>query len=273
MLLLFGAALMCVSLSAQEMTWTRSKMDGSRTGVRASSAADVPEAMGKMQGKKYVSPSGKVFRGGVTPKVAKVLLDAQDEMASVKEPIATSVRVMTTDGYPECALGDWFVDELMRFTREKYGKTVDFGLVNYGGIRVDMPDGIVLVDDIMSMFPFKNNLCYLRLKGKDVRALLEHMASTRWQIIGGARCVSDKSGRLVSAEIGGEPLDDDRTYGVVTISFLLDGGDGISVARNAISLETFPEYIIDVMLPYVRSLGEAGTPIDYATDGRIRIVE
>jgi hypothetical protein len=57
----------------------------------------------------------------------------------------------------------------------------------------------------------------------------------------------------------------------MTISFLLDGGDGISVAHNAKTLDIYPQYVMDVMLPYVESLGKAGKPIEYATDGRIKI--
>ena len=53
--------------------------------------------------------------------------------------------------------------------------------------------------------------------------------------------------------------------------FLLDGGDGISVAHNAKTLDIYPQYVMDVMLPYVESLGKAGKPIEYATDGRIKI--
>jgi len=271
--LFLASVSLCVSLSAQDMTWKRTVMEGSRTGVRASSAKDVPEAIGRMDGKKYVSPSGKVFRGGATPKVASLILDAQKAMADVKQPIAVSAKAMTTNGYPECDLGDWFVDELMRYVREKYGKKVDFGLANYGGVRVDMPEGVVLKDDILSMFPFKNNVCYLELKGSDLRYALENMAATRWQLLGGVRCVADKSGKLLSCEVGGEPLDDDKTYGVVTISFLLDGGDGLRIARNAQNLEIYPEYIMDVMLSYVQSLTAEGKIIDYQTDGRIQIID
>jgi 2',3'-cyclic-nucleotide 2'-phosphodiesterase (5'-nucleotidase family) len=174
--------------------------------------------------------------------------------------------------YPECELSDWFIDELMRAAEEKAGKKVDFGVTNFGGIRVDMPEGDVLMDDIVSMFPFKNNLCFLELYGRDIRALLEQLASTSWQVVGGARCVV-QDGKLVSAEIGGEPIDDDRIYGVATISFLLNGGDGLSVARNAVSLQMFDEYILDVMLPCVQRLAAEGKPIEYQMDGRIQILK
>ncbi|MBQ9712274.1 MAG: 5'-nucleotidase C-terminal domain-containing protein, partial [Bacteroidales bacterium] len=138
-------------------------------------------------------------------------------------------------------------------------------------IRVDMPEGDVLKDDIVSMFPFKNNICYLELKGSDIRLILERLAASSWQVVGGGKFVV-KDGKLESAEIDGAPLDDNRVYGVATISFLLNGGDDIFMARNASRLEIFDEYILDVMLPYVESLTAQGLPIEYHTDDRITII-
>lgn len=253
-------------------SWTRSAVDGSRTGVRSSGADDVEEAMGSVRGKKYYSPSGKVFKGGTVPAVAKIMLDVQPEMSEVKQVIAYSPEAMIRRK-PECALSDWFIDALMAGCEEITGKKVHVGFTNFGGIRVDMPKGDVLLDDIMSMFPFKNNLCYLELEGRDIRVILEQMASKGWQVIGGVRCTATKDGRLLGAEIDGEPLDDDRVYGVATISFLLDGGDGYAIAKNARTLEIMEPYILDVMLPYVKKLTAEGRFIEYKADGRVKIVK
>lgn len=255
------------------LSWRRVSMDASRTGVTACTATNQAEALGSLTDSVYVSPSGREFLpGSATYAAAKSLIGAQASMADVKKVIAQSTREMSREEYPESLLGDWYIDALMSITAKKAGKKVDFGIVNFGGIRVDMPKGDVLKDDIVSMFPFKNNLCYLELKGSDIRALLEQLAATKWQVVGGARCVV-KGGKLESAEIGGKPLDDNRTYGVATINFVLSGGDDLYVARNSRNLKMFPGYIIDVMLPYVESLTAQGKPIDSELDGRIKIID
>lgn len=269
--LLFILCLLCTLLGAQarDYKWHRTKVDGTRTGVTAPNANNVSTALGTVSGSCYKAPNGKTFRKGVTPAVAALLIDAQKDMAVVKEVIAYAPEAMDVEE-PECALGDWYVDAIMRATEQKSGKHVDVGITNFGGIRVNMPQGDVLLDDIVSMFPFKNYLCYVELKGTDLRKLLEQLAATRWQVVGGARCVV-KNGKLVSAEIDGKPLNDKKIYGVATISFLLGGGDDIFVARNAVSLEEFRDtYIIDIILPYVRSLTAEGKYIEYKTDGRIQ---
>ena len=265
-LAVFLAAVSC----GRGFSWERKVMNGSRTGVEACTADNVSEKLGTWSDGVYTAPNGKVFKDGCTPEVAKVLLEAQPVMADLKTVVGHSTRPMVRE-YPQCELSNWFIDELMRAAELKSGKKVHFGLTNFGGIRVDMPEGDVLKDDIVSMFPFKNNLCYLELKGSDIRYILEQLAATTWQVIGGGKFVV-KDGKLESAEIDGAPLDDDRVYGVATISFLLSGGDGISMARNAQKLEIFDEYILDVMLPYVESLTAQGLPIEYHTDDRITII-
>lgn len=274
--LLAAGAVLCGGglLSAQEYeySWSRAAVSGERTGVKYADADNVAAAMGKVSGCRYTAPSGKVFRGGATRRVAKIMIGAQASMADVKSVIGWSPRAMEAHS-PESDLSDWLVDALMDFCEKKTGKKVDVGFMNFGGIRVDMPEGNILQDDIMSMFPFKNNVCYLELYGRDIRVILEQMAAERWQVVGGVRCVSRKDGTLLSAEVGGGPLDDDRIYGVMTISFLLGGGDGYSIARNAVKVEILDEYVMDVMLPYVKSLTAAGKPVEYSADGRVKIVD
>lgn len=252
--------------------WSKTAMDGSRTGVRPSGADDVEAAMGSVKGRKYYAPSGRVYSKGSVRDVAKIMLDVQPEMADVKKVIAHSKEAMIRKA-PECALSDWFVDALMARCSELTGKKVDAGFVNFGGIRVDMPGGDVLLDDILSMFPFKNNLCYLELYGRDIRVLMEQMAKGKWLAIGGIRCLASKDGRLLKAEIDGKPLDDNKIYGVATISFLLDGGDGYSIARNSVKLDILDQYIIDVMLPYVERITAEGRLIEYKADGRVKITD
>lgn len=267
---LFGAGLLCAQ--EYDFSWSRAAVSGERTGVKYADADNVDKAMGKVEGCRYIAPSGKIFRKGATRKVAKIMIDAQASMADVKSVIGWSPRVMKAHS-PESDLSDWLVDALMSFCENKTGKKVDVGFMNFGGIRVDMPEGNILQDDIMSMFPFKNNVCYLELYGRDIRAILEQMASERWQVVGGVRCVSRRDGTLLSAEVGGESLDDDKIYGVMTISFLLGGGDGYSIARNAVKVEILDEYVMDVMLPYVKALAAEGKPVEYKADGRVKIVD
>ena len=272
--LLAAAAILAAASSYAQgpvISWSADPIDGHRTGVTASTADNVEEAMGYVKGRTYYAPNGKKFRKGTVRKVASLMLGAQPAMADVKKVVGYSTRVMVRKK-PECELYDWFIDELMRATADSTGKKIDIGISNRGGIRIDMPAGEILCDDIQSMFPFKNNLCYVALHGRDVRAILDQMAATSFQILGGVKVVA-KNGKIVSATVNGEPLDDDKVYGVATINFLLDGGDGYSIGKNAVETIFCNGWLYDTMIAYVKSLTAAGKPVEFENQHWITIIK
>jgi 2',3'-cyclic-nucleotide 2'-phosphodiesterase (5'-nucleotidase family) len=264
--LAFGAGLW-----AQEYSWEAVEMDGSMTGCVSPSKDNVSEALGTFKGGRYIAPDGKVYkRNSIVAKTARVVMAAQPEMARVKDVIGYSTRAMSAT-YPESALSNWFIDILMRKTEQLSGKKVHIGITNFGGIRVDMPQGDIILDDMLSMFPFKNYLAYVEHTGKQIRTILEGMAADRFQVLGGVKVVAD-GGKLVSVEIDGEPLDDEKVYGMATISFLLTGGDGLSLEDNALSVTVYEDVpIIDAVLEHVNAETAAGRPIEYTVDGRVTV--
>jgi 2',3'-cyclic-nucleotide 2'-phosphodiesterase (5'-nucleotidase family) len=212
-------AFQMTGLAAQEYEWRYHEMDGSRTGCVSPSKDNVDQAVGTIEGGRYVAPNGRKFpKRSVVGKTARIVMDAQVKMARVKDVIGYSSAAMEAE-YPESALSNWFVDIIMAKTEKLAGKKVHMGVGNFGGIRVDMPQGDIILDDMLSMFPFKNQLVYVEHTGRQLRQILEEMAARRFQVLGGVRVVAE-GGKLVSAEIGGEPIDDDKVYGLATISFL-----------------------------------------------------
>ena len=260
-----------LSASAQEYSWKCDPVDGDMTGCVSPSKDNVPETTGTIKGGKYYAPNGKVYkRNSIVTKTAQVVIDAQPTMARVKEVIGYSTEAMDAE-YPESALSNWFIDILMNKTEALAGKKVHMGVTNFGGIRKDMPQGEILLDDMLSMFPFKNYLAYVEHTGKQIRAILENMAARRFEVLGGVRVVAE-GGKLVSVEIDGEPLDDDKVYGVATISFLLEGGDNLALAKNALSVTVYNDVpIIDAVLEHIKATTEAGLPIEGKVDGRVTI--
>lgn len=251
-----------------DLEWRSFAMDGSRTGVSAPTALNAAQALGVIEGGVYISPNGQSFdSASATYAVAVEMIAAQERMAAVKEVIAQSSMEVERGGINN-ALSYWTADFIASAVADITGRKVDLALMNSGGIRVDMPKGDVILDDILSMFPFKNYLCYVSLKGSDLRALLEQLASTKLQPLSGVKMVVE-GGKMSSLLVGGQPLDDDRVYGLATIDFLLDGGDGINAAKNAKELIITKELIVDRMLPYVRSYAARGEALSFSVDDRI----
>lgn len=267
-----AAALLCSC--SHSYKWQKFSIDGHRTGVMVPSAGNVPEALGTVENGVYTSPNGEVFKDGATPVVAELLIGVQPAMARLKEVVAYAPEPMLRTK-PESTLGNFIADRLFADVARlaaPSGRKVDVAITNTGGIRVDIAKGDVLLDDIVSMLPFANYLCYVQIPGTELRGIFEFMAEKGVQCISGARIVI-KDRNLVSAEIGGEPLDDGKLYGVATIDFLLDGGDGYKIARGAQDYLITDIKIGDAILADIREMTAQGKPLEYFVDGRILIQE
>ena len=264
-LTVLAALLITLSSCGPRFEWQKHIMDGHRTGVTAVAGFDYPAALGTVDSV-YSAPNGRVFDCGSTPTVAKLLLDVQPDMAYLKEILAYAPYEMRKYR-PESELGNWTVDALMKGAEFYTGRKVDVGFFNIGGIRQDIPQGSILLDDIVSMYPFKNYVCYLRLQGSDIRYIVDFMARREVvEAVGGIRfAIRDRKAEDIT--VGGLPLDDNKEYGVATIDFILDGGDSLYVARNARELIITDKIVVDWMVPYVKSC----TSVEYSKDGRVTI--
>ena len=251
------------------MEWKRVDMDGSRTGVVAVNAENMDTALGSFEDD-YVAPNGRHFVDGVTPEVAALLMEVQPKMAHLKEVVGHSARqMMNLRTEPDLPLANFVSDALRAQASEYFGKPIDFAIINYGGIRIPMPEGAVILDDIEAMFPFKNYMCYAAVRGSNLQRLLEQLAKTKaFQAVSGCR-VKVKAHELVEAEIGGEPIDPNRLYNVATIDFLLSGGDQIAIGALAEDVILTPVVVRDLMLDYIRGLEAEGKIIDVEKDGRV----
>lgn len=263
--LFFSLAVSC----APRFEWRKFEMDGHRTGAEGVSGPDFVSALGYTDSV-YHAPNGRVFSSPAVVGTAEALLKVQPQMSRLKKPLAFCPVSMTT-GEPESLLGNWAADAVALAASSIYHRPVDVALMNLGGIRMDMPEGDVLLDDVLSMFPFNNDIVYVSLKGRDLRTLMEDMVSRRIQAVSGVRMVV-KDNTLQNIEVGGEPLDDDRVYGLATIDFLLEGGDHIYASRNALVVYHEKVKVKDWMVPYIRAIGASGGVIESALDGRVKVL-
>ena len=251
------------------MEWKRVPMDGSRTGVVPVTAENVDTALGTFEDD-YIAPNGRHFTEGATPEVAALLMDVQPKMGHLKEVVGHSARLLVNiRTEPDLPLGNIVADALREKGSSYFKVPMDFAISNYGGIRNPLPEGAILMDDVEAMFPFKNYMCYAKVRGRNLQRLLEQLAKTQaFQAVSGCK-VKVKAHELVEAEVGGEPIDPDRLYNVTTIDFLLSGGDGIAIGALAEDVVLTDVLVKDVMLEYFQKTEAEGKVVDGQKDGRV----
>ena len=251
------------------MEWKRVPMDGSRTGVVPVTAENVDTALGTFEDD-YIAPNGRHFTEGATPEVAALLMDVQPKMGHLKEVVGHSARLLVNiRTEPDLPPGNIVADALREKGSSYFKVPMDFAISNYGGIRNPLPEGAILMDDVEAMFPFKNYMCYAKVRGRNLQRLLEQLAKTQaFQAVSGCK-VKVKAHELVEAEVGGEPIDPDRLYNVTTIDFLLSGGDGIAIGALAEDVVLTDVLVKDVMLEYFQKTEAEGKVVDGQKDGRV----
>jgi 5'-nucleotidase len=130
----------------------------------------------------------------------------------------------------------------------------DFAIENMGGIRAPLLKGAITRADLVTLDPFANTVVTFKATGQQIRQILQRYAPA----------VSDIRYRLenkvlVEATIGGEPIDDGRTYLGVTNSYFA----GFAI-KGATAIQDTKKPRLDVLIQYIR---ERGT-IRPAYDGR-----
>ena len=110
---------------------------------------------------------------------------------------------------------------------------VDMAIMNVGGIRHPMPKGPVTEGQILSTYPFSNNLVIMAIKGVDIIEALKVSASKGGEAVSeNVRVVTDPTGTLRRVVIDGKEMDPDKEYIVATINYVAEGNDDLVTLAN-----------------------------------------
>jgi 2',3'-cyclic-nucleotide 2'-phosphodiesterase (5'-nucleotidase family) len=155
----------------------------------------------------------------------------------------------------------------------------DIALQNGGGIRANIIKGDLTLYKINQAFPFINYVIVVEMTGAEIKQALEHGVEkypTEWN--GGFMQVSGLSytfdaakpsgQRLVDVSIGGNDIDERRTYTVATNDFLYQGGDGYDVIKRSKLLYNSGLLIRDVFAGYIKQR----KIINPGIEGRIKVL-
>ncbi len=174
--------------------------------------------------------------------IIKEFLPYKDQMIKeVTRVISYAPKnLVRTDGLLQSSLGNLIADLSYQKANELFknetGKTVDFSMSNYGGIRAGIQQGNVTVSHAFELMPFDNTIVVVELTADKVRELFEYFV-----IRDEAHPISKQvqltiKNNSYAVKINGKPLDNSKTYFVATSDYLQKGGDGMNFFVNPVSL-------------------------------------
>lgn len=198
------------------------------------------------------------------PEFEKWLYPYKSKVDSIMNaPVGESARAMaaSSDAYQ-----NWLCDAVMDIIKTMYNGKVDLCIMNKGGIRQDMPKGMVSEGLINSTFPFDNRFMVLDIKGKDLIEAFRIMSLRGGDAVSKqVSVVYNSKNEILSAKLNGKSIKPEQSYKLVTINFLANGGDFLDSLRNGKVLFTDTVPYGEHMLEYVKQLAAQGKKVD-ATD-------
>ena len=171
-----------------------------------------------------------------------------------------------TDGNLQSTLGNLVADlsyeKANELFKNKTGKTVDFSMSNYGGIRAAIMKGDVTVSNAFELMPFDNTLVVVELNYDKIKALFNYfVAKKRAHPLSKNIQLTIKNDSY-NVLINGKAIKKDRTYFVATSNYLQKGGDGMIFFSEPESLFDSNFLIRDAIVDYFESKDTLSANLD-----------
>lgn len=200
----------------------------------------------------------------------------KQQVDSLMNPVVGRIARSMTARRPESELSNLMAD-IMVWGAKDYDETPDFGVYNIGGIRASFVKGDVTRGNVTDVAPFENKICFLTLSGADVMQLFREIARQGGEGVSrGVKLVITSDGKLVSASLNGESIDEKRDYRLVTIDYLAQGADNMFAFRKKrqfVSPQEAKNNSREIIMNYFRSLAAQGEEVDAKIEGRITIAQ
>ena len=255
-------------------------------------------------------PADKVFNihNDISDKVSAKLEELDD---ITNEAVAhSSVDLIVNDpkekdksGNPirivrmkETNMGDFCADAMLKMTDS------DVAIINGGGIRAAIGKGDITYGDIISVFPFGNEISVIEASGQQILDALEWGARGLPDENGGflqvagmtytidlsveSHCTRDENGMFTGIEgdrrvkevmIGDSPVDPEGSYRLVSIKYILNShGDGYTMFDGAEVIQMGSMLDSQLLINYITQTLKGNVGEEYADpdgQGRIRIID
>jgi 2',3'-cyclic-nucleotide 2'-phosphodiesterase (5'-nucleotidase family) len=190
----------------------------------------------------------------------------------MNEVIGEATQSLTKLG-KQSTLANFTADAMQEYAKGIWG-TVDFAVMNNGGLRTTLNQGTVRVSNMFEIYPFENQLVLLELPGTAVKQLFQGFIEgiVKEKVNGFSKNVflTLKNNAIESLTINGKPLDEKATYRIATIDYLAEGNDGMKALTQATHYTDSNILLRDAMIEYIKRLTAENKKI-HEPDNRIEI--
>ena len=176
-------------------------------------------------------------------------------------------------GKPESLLSNYIADAMLEIGNQycfenHLSHGVDLSIINNGGLRTSLPKGTITTGKMFELLPFENKLVIIGMKGADLKNVLRYLAAKKGEGVSGIK-MGIKDGKAVDVKIGGEKLDLNKIYHIISIDYLVNGGDGMNSFDKRENFRHMHMKLREAIIAHAKTLYQSGTGIKSELDGRI----
>lgn len=221
------------------------------------------------------------------PQIKEVLQPYKEEMYTLVNEVigfADGDLLADTCGAQECTIGDFVAAAFMDAVLDRNVSDiphVTFLLRNM--IRGSIEGGEINRGAVINVLPFTNKVVTVQIQGRYLLEALQRCLTSFWrespfngpwmpQVAGMQVTLNTTDKSVVSVLVKEDevfsPLDPDREYQLVTIHFLIRGGNGFTMIKENYHNLTYIGEDAKIVENYMKKV----TPVTPSLDGRITIV-
>jgi 5'-nucleotidase / UDP-sugar diphosphatase len=210
------------------------------------------------------------------PEVAAVVA-RYEQQANVEMDVPLGVTALALDSRTatvrtrEAAICN-IVADAMRAAAQ-----ADVAVMNGGGIRggkLYPANASISRRDVLAELPFGNRVVTVEISGRALKAAIENglsqlpNAAGRFPQVSGLVVEADlkrpPGSRITAIKVGNAPLDEERSYRVVTNDFLARGGDGYTMFADAApaGADSDAPPVAGEVIAYIKSIGTLRTCVE-----------
>lgn len=204
------------------------------------------------------------------PESVEALLMIQP-YSEILDAEMNEVLVISSEEFPkekgkaQTKLGNLVADLSLEVAQKMYNDSIDFCLLNFGGLRTSLPKGEITRGKIFELMPFENELVVVTLTEDSLNSLIAYLKNVGGQPIGGKlylRFTSEENQVI-------EEWEYKTQIKVLTSDYLANGGDNMKFFLNPIKYDKVGIKLRDAIIQYCIEQHQQGKQLESKLDNRI----
>ena len=178
----------------------------------------------------------------------------------------TPIELNRTDGKLESSLGNIMADLCFERAnpvfKSRTGKNIDFAMFNYGGIRASISEGNITMEHAFNLMPFENSLVVVELTSNKITELVNYLIKENkaHPLSKNINLAITRNGNKLN--INGKPIDNSKTYFVLTSDYLQNGGDNMNFFKNPVNLYKLDYKVRNAIIDYFKETDTVKVELD-----------